>query len=201
MAKTPRAKLKLTLEPLKVTCTSSDCDNDLHCFRATKQMVVADEVGACRACGAELIDWQRVHEQDLMDVGYTFDAIKYEMIRHHFWHVEIDQKAVNYARRKGVSGLHSAVRARLRSSVSMADNPYDGRQTPMEGSGNPIHYAQHATASCCRKCIEYWHAIPTGRELMDEEIDYLADLIMLFIEERVPNLTQNGEHVPPIRRR
>ncbi len=34
----------------------------------------------------------------------------------------------------------------------------DGRQTPREG--NTIFYAQHATASCCRTCIEYWHGIP-----------------------------------------
>ena len=200
MATPKKPRPKLTLEPLKVTCTSSDCDNDLHCFKATRQMVVANEVGACRTCGAKLVDWNRVHRKDLADVPYTFEALKYEMIRHHFWHVDIDQKAVNYAKRKGISGLHSAVRAKLNSSIAMADNPYDGRQTPMEGSGNPIHYAQHATASCCRKCVEYWHDIPNGRELTDEEIDYLSELAMLFILERIPNLTQNGEHVPPIRR-
>lgn len=201
MAQSKQSRPKLTLEPLKVTCTSSDCENELHCFKATKQMVAEKEVGACRACGAKLVDWRRVYRKDLTDVPYTFEALKYEMIRHHFWHVEIDEKAVNYAKRKGISGLHSAVRARLNSSIAMGDNPYDGRQTPMEGSGNPIHYAQHATASCCRKCVEYWHDIPNGRDLSDEEIDYLAELAMLFIEERIPNLTQNGEHVPPIRRR
>jgi hypothetical protein len=200
MAKSSPVMKKLALEPLKVTCTSSDCNNNLHCFSATKEMVKSDAVGACRSCGAKLVDWERVHDKDLTDARYTFDALKFEMIRHHFWHVTIDPKAVNYARRKGLSGLRSAVRARLRTSIGPANNPYDGRQTPMEGSGNPIHYAQHATASCCRKCVEYWHAIPKGRTLTDDEIDYLAELAMRFIEERIPNLTQNGEHVPPIRR-
>ena len=37
---------KLKLEPLKVTCTSSDCDNNLHCFRATRNTKAAHEVGA-----------------------------------------------------------------------------------------------------------------------------------------------------------
>ena len=92
-----KSKLKpLQLESLKVTCMSSDCDNDLHCFKATRAMKDADEVGRCRSCGINLVDWERVHQQDLTDVQYTFEALKHEMIRHHFWHVEIDQKAINY---------------------------------------------------------------------------------------------------------
>lgn len=191
---------KLNLEPLEVTCTSTDCNNNLHCFRATRQMKTANEIGACRECGAKLVDWARVHDNDLTDVTYTFEALKFEMIRHHFWHVELDQKAVNYARRKGVSGLYDAVRSRLSKSVGPADNPFDGRQTPMAGSGNPVHYAQHATASCCRKCIEYWHGIPPNRSLKEEELDYLTELAMLYLQERLPDLTSDGEHVPPIRK-
>ena len=198
MAKSSKLK-QLILEPLKVSCTSSDCDNELHCFRATKKMKATNEVGACRACGAKLVDWNRVHKKDVADVQYTFEALKYEMIRHHFWHVDIDQKAVNYARRKGVFGLEIAIRSRLRNSVGIANNPYDGRQTPMEGSGNPIHYAQHATASCCRKCIDYWHGIPQKRALTDDEIEYFGEMAMLYILERISNLTENGEHVPPMR--
>ncbi len=200
MGHTRKPMGKLDLEPMKATCTSIDCNNNLHCFSATRKMKAANEVGACRECGAELVDWKRVHEKDLTDATYTFEALKFEMIRHHFWHVEIDQKAVNYARRRGVSGLYDAVRSRLRKSVGRANNPFDGRQTPMAGSGNPIHYAQHATASCCRKCMEYWHAIPQGRGLTGEEIDYLAELALLYIENRIRGLTYEGEHVPPMRR-
>ena len=83
MANSPKAQ-RLSLEPLKVTCTSSDCDNELHCFRATTKMKAANEVGACRACGAKLVDWNRVHKKDVADVQYTLEALKYEMIRHHF---------------------------------------------------------------------------------------------------------------------
>ena len=188
------------LEPLKVTCTSSDCDNDLHCFKATRQMKKADEVGQCRSCGIELVDWDRIHQQDLSDAEYTFEALKHELIRHHFWHVEIDQKAINYAERKGISGLELAVPRRIRSSVGSGGNPYDGRQTPMEGSGNPIHFAQHATATCCRKCLEYWHDIPPSIDLNDEQVEYLSKLVMLFIKDRLPDLEYEGVHVPPMRK-
>jgi hypothetical protein len=43
----------------------------------------------------------------------------------------------------------------------------DGRQTPMRG--HPVFTAQHATATCCRKCLARWHGIPAGRPLTDEE--------------------------------
>ena len=81
------------LKPLKVTCTSSDCDNDLHCFKATRKLRSAGKVGACRSCGAELVNWDRVHQQNAQDADHTFAAMRSEFIRHHFWHLDIDEKA------------------------------------------------------------------------------------------------------------
>jgi len=194
---------KLNIEPfkpLKIKCTDTDCGNDLHCFKATSQMKKDDQVGACRECGADLVDWQRLHSRDDTDIEYTFESLKYELIRHHFWHAEIDLRAENYAHRKGRTNLRLAVRSRIRSSIGSPNNPYDGRQTPMEGSGNPIHYAQHATATCCRKCVEYWHDIPASQSLSTEEIQYLADLAMMYLDERFPDLADEGKHVPAIRK-
>jgi hypothetical protein len=159
-------------------------------------MKTANEVGACRTCGAQLIDWDRVHRQDLTDVTNTFTSLRLELIRHHFWHVLLDDKAVAHARRKGFLKLRLAARSRIKTSVGPANLPFDGRQTPMAGSGNVIHYAQHATASCCRKCIEYWHNIPQKRALTDEEVEYLTELVMLYIEDRLPMLTDEGENIP-----
>jgi hypothetical protein len=187
--------VRLDLEPLKITCTGSDCANNLHCFKATRQMRVANQVGACRSCGVQLVDWPRVHDRNLSDAKYTFECLRYELIRHHFWHVEIDEKAVLHARRKGVSRMRMAVASRIRKSVGPAMPAWDGRQTPLEGSGNSICYAQHATASCCRKCVEYWHRIPQGRELTEEEINYLTELAMMYILDRMPFLTENGEKI------
>jgi len=194
----PKNLTSLELNPLKVKCTDTDCRKDLHCFKATAQMKKVSTAGVCRECGADLVDWKRVHKKDCNDVQYTLNALRKELIRHHFWHVEIDARAVNYARRKGLANLKTAVRSRIRSSISTPNNPYDGRQTPMEGSGNPIHYAQHATACCCRKCVEYWHDIPQTRPLTTDEIEYLSELAILFLEERIPNLKEEGERIPSI---
>ncbi|MGH2749406.1 MAG: DUF4186 family protein [Actinomycetota bacterium] len=188
---------KATLKPLDIKCTSSDCEKGLHCFRATRKMKMANEQGRCRACGMELVDWPRVHSQSLKDLDYTFDALRLEMIRHYFWHLEIDVKAVNHARRKGRVRMRAAAEKRLRTKVAPAEPAFDGRQTPR--AGNAIFYAQHATASCCRTCVESWHGIPKGRALTEEEISYLTELVVRYLDERLPELTENGEKVPPLR--
>jgi len=37
--------------------------------------------GTCQQCGADLIDWKRVHVRDLDDADNTFKALKNEFIR------------------------------------------------------------------------------------------------------------------------
>jgi hypothetical protein len=141
------------------------------------------------------VDWQRVHRQSLADVDYTFQALRFELIRHYFWHIDIDDRAVAHARRKGRARLRKAVEKRITKSIGPAEPSFDGRQTPV--AGNSIYYAQHATASCCRKCLEEWHGVPLGRLLTDDELGYLSDLAMRFIDDRLPDLTEAGEKVPP----
>lgn len=46
---------KRELKPLKISCTSTDCDNNLHCFKSTQQMKRRNEQGKCRKCGVDLI--------------------------------------------------------------------------------------------------------------------------------------------------
>ena len=66
-------------------------------------------------------------------------------------------------------------------------NPYpnlkDGNQTPM--SGHPVFIAQHATATCCRGCLEKWHHIKKNKELTPHEIDYIVTLIIEWIKDNI----------------
>lgn len=181
------------LQPLPISCTRSDCDDDLHCFRKTRK-TSPDKVGSCRSCGADLIDWSRIRKRDLSDVDFTFDSLKREWIRHHYWHVPIDEEAERHARRKGKDALWVAVDKRLYRSVGLAQPFRDGQQTPWKG--NVIYYAQHALACCCRTCIEYWHGIPKGTELSREQLDYFERMVKMFIEERMPTLRAQGERIP-----
>lgn len=183
-------------EPLKISCSTTDCESNLHCFQQS-QKKAQNRHGPCIKCGAELVDWQRVHKCDIADAEHTFDMLKHEFIRHHFWHVKVDQRALNYARRKGKTTLREACENRIRKYVAEPGNAWDGRQTPFHS--NPIYYAQHATACCCRKCIQEWHAISPDRPLTENEIGYFVELMMLYVQERIPDLADEGTYVPPIR--
>ena len=55
----------------------------------------------------------------------------------------------------------------------------DGKQTPMRG--HPVFIAEHATATCCRGCLEKWHHISKDGVLSDGEVDYIVNIIMKWI--------------------
>ncbi|WP_307620815.1 DUF4186 domain-containing protein [Streptomyces sp. V3I7] len=62
--------------------------------------------------------------------------------------------------------------------------PYkDGKQTPYRG--HPVFVAQHATATCCRTCLQRWHQIPKGRQLTREEHLYVVAVIFRWIEREM----------------
>ena len=185
------------LAPLKVFCTSADCANGLHAFRPSRDMRGTLLEGACRVCKKMLIEWDRVHARDIEDVEHVFASLQVELVRHYFWHIAMPQRAIDYATRKGWSGLRERIPQQLRKLVGGSEPAWDGRQTPREDSNNvnPIHIAQHATASCCRKCIEVWHGIPKGQELDEIEIDYLSKLALLYLEKRLPDLGETGRSV------
>ena len=58
----------------------------------------------------------------------------------------------------------------------------DGKQTPFKG--HPVFKAQHATATCCRSCLQKWHKIPKHKQLTNEEINYVVRNIMEWIKEK-----------------
>lgn len=74
----------------------------------------------------------------------------------------------------------------IRNRLAPAYIINDGRQTPMKG--HPTFIAQHATATCCRGCLEKWYGIPKGRCLTDDEINYFVSLIMEWIKEELGDL-------------
>lgn len=59
----------------------------------------------------------------------------------------------------------------------------DGKQTPMRG--HPVFTSQHATATCCRSCLYKWHKISKNKELSNEEIDYIVNIIMEWIKREM----------------
>ena len=61
----------------------------------------------------------------------------------------------------------------------------DGKQTPMRG--HPVFIAQHATGTCCRGCLEKWHHINKNKKMDKNDIDYVVNVIMFWIENEMKN--------------
>ena len=88
-----------------------------------------------------------------------------------------------YVADKGMELVRSHARDFVKKRLAPAKIPNDGRQTPMRG--HPVFVAQHATATCCRGCLEKWHNIPAGRELSEDEQEYVVDVIMEWIRRQM----------------
>jgi len=172
--------------PLKITCSSSDCQQDLHCFRPTSWKN-PDPHPRCRDCGADLIEWERVHRRDFGDSEFLFVQLPKELIRHHFWHFEIPDSLRERSERYSQRVIAGRTRKAVRGRVAKAAGEWDGTQTPMEeAKGAQIyHLGMHATACCCRKCMQYWHGIPQDRPLSETELDYFAALVWAFVCRRL----------------
>ena len=89
------------------------------------------------------------------------------------------------AEQSAPSTLRLHARDLIAKRLAPAEPYKDGKQTPYRG--HPVFVAQHATATCCRTCLQQWHQIPKGRELTRAERDYVVAVICRWIEREVAN--------------
>ena len=45
----------------------------------------------------------------------------------------------------------------------------------------------HATATCCRGCLNKWYKIPKDRDLNNQEIKFILTLIIKWLKKEVNN--------------
>ncbi len=84
-----------------------------------------------------------------------------------------------YVTTKGMDTIRSHARDFIARRLAPAHPANDGKQTPMKG--HPVFIGQHATATCCRGCLEKWHHIPAGRELTEAQQEYVVEVLMEWI--------------------
>ena len=84
-----------------------------------------------------------------------------------------------YVAEKGMDTIrrHAEDFVRLRLAPAVPEN--DGRQTPM--GRHPVFVAQHATATCCRGCLNRWWKVPKSVPLTAEQQRKIVSLIMEWI--------------------
>jgi len=138
----------------------------------------------------ELVDFERVRKQNIGDLNYTVEALRLEYIRDEFWSREFNERALNYAQKKGMKLLCEQVAHKVVVNIGDAADAFDGRRVPVtqDKLANPYQYAFHATATCCRRCAQYWHGIPPDRPLTPAEINYLGQLVTHYLQVRLPDL-------------
>ena len=91
----------------------------------------------------------------------------------------LTEKDRQYVRDKGFDTIRSHAADFVAKRLSPENPDKDGKQTPMRG--HPVFPAQHATACCCRSCLEKWHNIPAGKVLNAGEQAYIVDVLMDWI--------------------
>jgi hypothetical protein len=84
---------------------------------------------------------------------------------------------------RGREAIREHARDLIEQRVATAAPHKDGKQTPYRG--HPVFVAQHATATCCRTCLERWHELPKGRELTPEQQCYVVDVICRWIDREL----------------
>ena len=91
----------------------------------------------------------------------------------------LKQKEKEYVKQKGIEEIKIHAYKIINERLKPKTIENDGKQTPMKN--HPVFIAQHATACCCRGCLEKWHNIPAGKELTAEEQSYIVDVLMDWI--------------------
>ena len=101
-------------------------------------------------------------------------------------------KELDYLKKVGLEKLTVHAYDFINNKLAPAFIENDGSQTPMKN--HPVFIAQHATATCCRGCLEKWHKIPKGKELTENEINYVVALIMEWIVRETKGESKNGKY-------
>ncbi len=111
-----------------------------------------------------------------MKLAEVFAALEKSPFRRRF---RLRGKELEYLRHKGMNAVLEHAAQFIEQRLAAAHPPNDGKQTPMRH--HPVFIAQHATATCCRGCLQKWHGILKGRVLNVEEKQYILEVLKTWL--------------------
>jgi predicted Fe-S protein YdhL (DUF1289 family) len=117
-------------------------------------------------------------------LGEVFAALQRSAFRRRF---HLRGQELDYLRRKGLKTVLEHAADFIEKRLAPAFPANDGKQTPMRH--HPAFIAQHATATCCRGCLEKWHKIAKGHRLEPAEQQYLLEVIERWLIEQEQRMT------------
>jgi hypothetical protein len=112
----------------------------------------------------------------MRDIQDLFRALKGSAFRRRFSLGPADRE---YLMSRGLPTIVRHADDFIAKRLAPAEPHRDGKQTPWKG--HPVFVAQHATATCCRGCLQKWHFIEKGRELTVDERDYVVNVIARWL--------------------
>ena len=112
----------------------------------------------------------------MRDMDELFAALGHSSFRSRF---RLVGKEVKYLRQKGLATVLEHARDFITTRLADAYPANDGRQTPMKN--HPVFITQHAIGTCCRWCLEKWHNIPRGKPLTKKQIDYIIEVLRIWL--------------------
>ena len=83
----------------------------------------------------------------------------------------LTERERQYLQERGLPTILEHARGFIDTRLAPESPRHDGKQTPYRG--HPVFVAQHATACCCRKCLEKWHGIASGHQLDQAEREHI----------------------------
>ncbi|MBV9868674.1 MAG: DUF4186 domain-containing protein [Abitibacteriaceae bacterium] len=115
----------------------------------------------------------------MQDLEAVFAALRQSSFRSRF---HLQGKEWEYLQAKGLPVVLEHAADFIQQRLAPAMPAKDGKQTPWRG--HPVFLAQHATATCCRGCLEKWHGIARGQELSEAEQQYVVSVIEKWLTEQ-----------------
>ncbi len=113
----------------------------------------------------------------MQTIDEALDKLEHSKFRSSF---HLTKREQLYLEEKGMAVMRLHAMDFVRQKLAPADPVNDGKQTPMHG--HPVFKAMHATACCCRGCLNKWYKVPLHRELTETEQEKIVNLLMAWVE-------------------
>ncbi len=114
------------------------------------------------------------------DIDLILDRLSHSKFRSSF---KLKSKELEYLNQRGMDLIMEHASGFIDSRIVPAYPANDGKQTPYRN--HPVFIAQHATATCCRGCIEKWHNFKKGLELDTGQKERILKVIKKWLELQV----------------
>ncbi|HEX9160742.1 MAG TPA: DUF4186 domain-containing protein [Thermoanaerobaculia bacterium] len=115
----------------------------------------------------------------MIDIERAFHRLAASKFRQRF---HLQGRELAYLETWGIDRVIDQARKIIDERLAPAEPRNDGRQTPWRN--HPVFVAQHATATCCRGCLEKTHEIAKGHDLTEDERAYVLAVLAQWLRKQ-----------------